>query len=217
MERSEKVQLRLIDFVSDGLQVIDRRAKYTWNQKIEYGKTLYLAFQSNSQTFFAEELQQSIALYDRSINWANYEQLVVLDCPDQKELLKEISIEGNFERIYLYLHSSDEAYLNGVPSREQFTKLYQFFMKQSRVDIRFKLKIVSNYLRIPEKLLVFMIHVFSELKFVTINDGVLQMVESPQTRAFDESEIYQKRLARIDSEEFLLMNDIQTIRNWLKS
>lgn len=213
----KKVQLRLIDFASDGLQVIDRRAKYTWNRKIEYGKTLYLAFQSNSQTFFAEELQQSITLYDRSINWANYEQLVVLDCPDQKELLKEISIEGNFERIYLYLHSSDEAYLNGVPSREQFTKLYQFFMKQSRVDIRFKLKIVSNYLRIPEKLLVFMIHVFSELKFVTINDGVLQMVESPQTRAFDESEIYQKRLARIDSEEFLLMNDIQTIRNWLKS
>jgi single-stranded-DNA-specific exonuclease len=58
--------------------------------------------------------------------------------------------------------------------------------------------------------------VFSELKFVTIDDGVLQMVEAPQNRAFEESEIYQKRIARIDSEEFLLMNDIQTIRNWLK-
>ena len=43
------------------------------------------------------------------------------------------------------------------------------------------------------------------------------MVESPQTRAFEESEIYQSRISRIDSEEFLLMNDIQTIRNWLKS
>jgi single-stranded-DNA-specific exonuclease len=42
------------------------------------------------------------------------------------------------------------------------------------------------------------------------------MVEAPQNRAFEESEIYQKRIARIDSEEFLLMNDIQTIRNWLK-
>ena len=103
-----------------------------------------------------------------------------------------------------------------MPSREQFAKLYQFFRKQPKVDIRFKLKNVSNYLRIPEKLLVFMIHVFSELKFVTIDDGVLQMVESPETRAFEESKIYQKRMARIDSEEFLLMNDIQTIRNWLK-
>ena len=62
-----------------------------------------------------------------------------------------------------------------------------------------------------------MIHVFSELKFVTIDDGVLKMVASPQARAFDESEIYQKRVMQIDSEEFLLMNDIQTIRNWLKS
>lgn len=212
----KKVQLRLIDFASEGLQVIDRRAKHTWNQKIESGQALYLAFQPSSQKFFAKELQQSITLYDSSINWADYDQLIVLDCPDQKELLKEISNEGHFERIYLYLYSPDEAYLNGLPSRKQFTELYQFFMKQPRVDIRFKLKIVSNYLRIPEKLLVFMIHVFSELKFVTIDDGVLQMVESPQTRAFEESEIYQKRITRIESEEFLLMNDIQTIRNWLK-
>ena len=212
----KKVQLRLIDFASEGLQVIDRRAKQTWNQKIESGQTLYLAFQPSSQKFFAKELQQPITLYDQSINWADYDQLIVLDCPNQKELLKEISDKGHFERIYLYLYSPDEAYLNGLPSRKQFTELYQFFMKQPRVDIRFKLKIVSNYLRIPEKLLVFMIHVFSELKFVTIDDGVLQMVESPQSRAFEESEIFQKRITLIDSEEFLLMNDIQTIRNWLK-
>lgn len=212
----KKVQLRLIDFASKGLQVIDRRAKYTWNQKIESGRTLYLAFQTASQKFFEKELRESITLYDKSIDWTEYEQLIVLDCPDHKELIKEISNKGNFERIYLFLYSPDEAYLNGLPSRKQFTTLYQFFRKQPRVDIRFKLKVVSNYLRIPEKLLVFMIHVFSELKFVTIDDGVLQMVESPQTRAFEESEIYQKRMARIDSEEFLLMNDIQTIRNWLK-
>ena len=37
-----------------------------------------------------------------------------------------------------------------------------------------------------------------------------------QRMLIEESEIYQKRIARIDSEEFLLMNDIQTIRNWLK-
>ncbi|MBO0450700.1 single-stranded-DNA-specific exonuclease RecJ [Candidatus Enterococcus murrayae] len=212
----KKVQLRLIDFSSNGLQVIDRRAKYTWYEKIENGKVLYLAFQPNSQKFFVNELQQPITLYDKTIDWSEYDQLVVLDCPDQKELLKEISHKGQFERIYLYLYSPDEAYLNGLPDREQFKALYKFFVKQPRVDIRFKLKNVSNYLRIPEKLLVFMIHVFSELKFVTIDDGVLQMVESPQTRAFEESEIYQKRIARIDSEEFLLMNDIQTIRNWLK-
>ncbi|MGO3603362.1 MAG: single-stranded-DNA-specific exonuclease RecJ [Enterococcus malodoratus] len=212
----KKVQLRLVDFASDGMQVIDRRAKYTWNQKIESGNVLYLAFEEKSQNLFAKELEQPITLYNEAIPWSDFDQLVVLDCPDQKELLKNISISGRFERIYLYLYSPDEVYLNGLPSRDQFTKLYQFFQKQPRVDIRFKLKIVSNYLRIPEKLLVFMIHVFSELKFVTINDGVLQMVESPETRAFEESKIYQKRMARIDSEEFLLMNDIETIRNWLK-
>lgn len=213
----KKVQLQLIDFSSGGLQVIDRRAKYTWEQKINGDQILYLAFQTKTQKFFSKELGIPVTLYDQSIPLMQFDHLVVLDCPDQKELLKEIVKNGNFERVYLYLYSPDEAYMNGLPSRKQFTELYQFFRKQPRVDIRFKLKVVSNYLRIPEKLLVFMIHVFSELKFVTINDGVLQMVESPQTRAFEESDIYQKRMARIDSEEFLLMNDIQTIRNWLKS
>lgn len=212
----KKVQFRLVDFASDGLQVIDRRAKYTWDQNIEGDRILYLAFQTKSQKYFTKELQKAVTLYDPTITWSDYDQLVVLDCPDQKDLLKEIANEGSFTRIYLYLYSPDEAYLNGLPKRDQFAKLYQFFRKQPRVDIRFKLKVVSNYLRIPEKLLVFMIHVFSELKFVTIDDGVLQMVEAPQNRAFEESEIYQKRIARIDSEEFLLMNDIQTIRNWLK-
>ncbi|WP_427814099.1 single-stranded-DNA-specific exonuclease RecJ [Enterococcus sp. 22-H-5-01] len=213
----KKVQLRLIDFASAGLQIIDRRAKYTWQQKIENGRTLYLAFKTANQKFFMNELRETITLYDATLDWQGYDQLIVLDCPNQKELLKEIISNGNFDRVYLYLYSSDEAYLNGLPSREQFVRLYQFFHKQTRVDIRYKLKIVSNYLRIPEKLLVFMIHVFSELKFVTIDDGVLKMVASPQARAFDESEIYQKRVMQIDSEEFLLMNDIQTIRNWLKS
>lgn len=212
----KKVQLRLLDFASNGMQVIDRRAKHTWTQKIEAERALYLAFKKPSQKLFAKELQQPITLYDKEIDWSAYEQLIVLDCPDHKELLQEIVNLGNFQRIYLYLYSPDEAYLNGLPKREQFAKLYQFFLKQPRVDIRYKLKNVSNYLRIPEKLLVFMIHVFSELKFVTINDGVLQMVDSPQNRAFEESRIYQERLSQIDSEEFLLMNDIQTIRNWLK-
>lgn len=213
----KKVQLRLLDFASEGMQVIDRRAKYTWSQKIEGSKVLYLAFRSQSQKFFAKELQMPITLYDQQIAWTDYDQLVVLDCPDYKDTLKELINESIFDRIYLYLYSPDEAYLNGLPSRQQFAKLYQFFRKQPRVDIRYKLKNVSNYLRIPEKLLVFMIHVFSELKFVTIDDGVLQMVEAPETRPFEESAIYQKRMAQIDSEEFLLMNDIDTIRNWLKA
>lgn len=212
----KKVQLRLIDFTSEGLQVIDRRAKYTWTQKIDGGKILYLAFKKRSQKLFTKELSQTITLYDASINWGDYTQLVVLDCPDHKELLKEVVAAGDFEQVYLYLYSPDEAYLNGMPDHKQFAELYKFFMKQPRVDIRFKLKNVSNYLRIPEKLLVFMIHVFSELKFVTIDDGVLQMVESPQSRAFEESTIYQNRLSLIDSEKFLLMNDIETIRNWLR-
>ncbi|GCF93651.1 single-stranded-DNA-specific exonuclease RecJ [Enterococcus florum] len=215
----KKVQLKLLDFASEGLQVIDRRAKHTWTQPLETGKTMYVAFQEKSKQIVAENLREQVVVFDgqTAVNTAGYQQLVVLDCPSNVEELRRILHEGAFDRVYLFLYSADEAYLNGMPKREQFKQLYQFFYKQQRVDIRYKLKVVSNYLKIPEKLLIFMIHVFSELNFVTIDDGVLQMVAAPQQRSFEESQLYKRRVQQIKSEEFLLLSDIQTIRNWLKN
>lgn len=214
----KKAQLRLVDFKNQGLTVIDRRAKHTWNQPIEEKETLYLAFQQPTKKIFAPLFGDQIVSFEEQLDRspAEYQQLVVLDCPDDKETLRKIVQLANFDAIYLYLYSADEAYLNGMPRRELFVKLYQFFAQQGKVDIRFKLKNVSTYLKIPEKLLVFMIHVFSELKFVTIDDGVLTFVETPDKKPFEESEIFQKRLQRIDSEAFLITEDIQTIRNWLQ-
>ncbi|WP_438713756.1 single-stranded-DNA-specific exonuclease RecJ [Enterococcus sp. AZ109] len=215
----KKVQLKLLDFATEGLQVIDRRAKHSWNQPLETASTLYLAFQEKSRDVLTDTLQHQVQVYnkDHLTEYAEYRQLVVVDCPSDKELIKSIISNSSFERVYLFLYSADEAYLNGMPNREQFKQLYQFCLKQKRLDIRYKLKNISNFLRISEKLLVFMIRVFSELKFVTIDDGVLEIVENPQNQAIEESRGYKERMKQIESEEFLLMSDIQTIRNWLKS
>lgn len=215
----KKVQMKLLDFATEGLQVIDRRAKHSWNQPLESANTLYLAFQEKSREILSNTLQQQVQVYQEANQsaYANYRQLVIVDCPNDQEIIKSLVKNGDFERVYLFLYSADEAYLNGMPNREQFKQLYKFFVKQKRVDIRYKLKNMSNYLRISEKLLVFMIRVFSELKFVTIDDGVLEIVPNPQNQVIEETNSYKERLKQIESEEFLLMSDIQTIRNWLKS
>jgi single-stranded-DNA-specific exonuclease len=60
-----------------------------------------------------------------------------------------------------------------------------------------------------------MIRVFFELKFVTIDDGVLKKVENAEKRAFSESTLYQMRQQQIKTEEFLLLSDLDTIKQWL--
>ena len=60
-----------------------------------------------------------------------------------------------------------------------------------------------------------MIQVFSELGFVTIKDGVMQRVENPTNHQLTESRLYQERLQKIKTEEFLLLSDIATLKEWL--
>ena len=117
----------------------------------------------------------------------------------------------------MILVSTEAAYLDGVWTREQYGRLFQLINQQNGIDIRYKLPMVANYLQIPEKLLIFMIQVFFDLKFVTIKDGVLKKVPDPENKPLTESVLYQQRLAKIKTEEDLLMSDLSTIRKWLIS
>ena len=81
--------------------------------------------------------------------------LVIMDCPDDLADLKEVFRYYSFNRVYLMGISPDEAYLNGVGTREQYAKLFKLIHSQERIDIRHKIKAIAQYLRIPEKLLIF--------------------------------------------------------------
>ena len=72
--------------------------------------------------------------------------------------VKEIVEATEIQRIYMMFISPEEAYLNGMASREQFATLYKFILRKE-VNLR-SLSKVANYLNIQEKLLIFMIQVF---------------------------------------------------------
>ena len=129
--------------------------------------------------------------------------------------VKEIVEATEIQRIYMMFISPEEAYLNGMASREQFATLYKFILQQKEVNLRSRLSKVANYLNIQEKLLIFMIQVFFDLGFVTIESGVLNSIEKPDNRPLTESQVYQQRLKKIKTEEFLLYSDCQTIQQWL--
>ena len=85
------------------------------------------------------------------------------------------------------------------------------------MDVRYKLDAVAQYTKIPKSLLIFMVQVFLELKFVTIDNGILNSLENPMNRSLSESLLYQKRQQLIKNEEFLVMSDLETIKKWISS
>ncbi|HJE81078.1 single-stranded-DNA-specific exonuclease RecJ [Enterococcus gallinarum] len=218
----KKPQLMLEDFEVNGIQLFDLRSKKNRQGLTLDAQTLGVAF-SDKLPSEIERFCPNVHVYQTLddltafFGSGNYTQLAFLDCPSEKELLRKIIQEIPVNRIYLILVSTEDAYLDGVGTREQYGRLFQLINQQNGIDIRYKLPMVANYLQIPEKLLIFMIQVFFDLKFVTIKDGVLKKVPDPENKPLTESVLYQQRLAKIKTEEDLLMSDLSTIRKWLIS
>ena len=73
--------------------------------------------------------------------------------------VKEIVEATEIQRIYMMFISPEEAYLNGMASREQFATLYKFIYSK-RSKSTFPAIEGGKLLKYPRKLLIFMIQVF---------------------------------------------------------
>ncbi|WP_280739164.1 MULTISPECIES: single-stranded-DNA-specific exonuclease RecJ [unclassified Enterococcus] len=218
----KKAQMQLKDFQVKGIQFFDWRGKRNWQQALAAEETLFVAFQKVSSKILPANLQAEVVVFDnlaeiqQLCQAKQYQQLAVLDVPSDLTLVQQIVQQGEFSRVYLYGYSEEEAYLNGLGSREQYGKLFSFIKNQQQVDVRYKLDQLAQFLKIPKNLLIFMIKVFSELKFVTIEDGVLRQSEEIVNRPLTESQLYQQRMRQIENEEFLLLADSEKIKAWLQ-
>lgn len=216
-----KAQVQLLDYRVEGFQFFDRRGKKNWQQPIDDKETMIIAFHDKSRRILQQQVQSSVVVYEsleqiQSLYARNpYAQLAILDIPEHLGTLTELLHLGRFSRVYFYGFSLDEAYLNGVGSRDQYGRLFRLVKSQSSIDIRYKLDQLTQFLKIPKNLLVFMIQVFSELKFVRIEDGVLSPEKETKNHPLTDSALYQKRLAQIKNEEFLLLSDSEQLKNWL--
>jgi single-stranded-DNA-specific exonuclease len=217
---NKKPQLMVTDFTVSGKQAFDLRGKNNRQKDLPFKQTLYILFNEQSRKYVpypeAEILTWTKqAELTQVIQEQQIQQLVFVDCPVDAATIKEIVAAAQLDRIYLMLISEEEAYLNGMGSREQFATVYKFILQQQQLDVRHKIKEIAKHLRIPEKLLIFMIQVFFDLGFVTIDNGILKKVENPENQPLTTSTVYQKRLKKIKTEEFLLYSDWQFVQQWL--
>lgn len=218
---NKKLQLQLKDYQIKGFQLFDLRTKNNQSSIRLSEDILFISFSDQTMKKWEKKTKhtivfcQDVELFKKEQMTNKYQAVLFLDCPTDREEIREIVQFLNSSRVYLVCQSLDEAYLDGMGSREQYGKLFKFIAAQDRIDIRYKLTMVADYLKIPKKLLIFMIQVFFNLGFVTIEDGILTSVKNPENHLLSESDIYQMRKKKIRSEEFLLLSDLPTIKEWL--
>ncbi|MHC5229437.1 single-stranded-DNA-specific exonuclease RecJ [Enterococcus sp. LJL99] len=217
---NKKPQLMVNDFSIEGKQLFVLRGKANLQKQIPEEGSLYIYFSKENEALVNGNQIDSLLFSSleetlKEIQVKQTQQLIFVDCPDDQEIIRELVLAANIQRVYLMAISQEEAFLTGVGTRDQFARLYKFVMEQKQVDVRYKLGEVAKYLQIQEKLLIFMIKVFFDLGFVTIENGVLTKVETPASRPLTDSQVYQLRLKKIKTEEFLLYSDRDVLAQWL--
>lgn len=220
---NKKPQLLLDDIAVEGTQVFDCRKSHVSNEIWENKETHFVLF---SRKVYKKEVPTTvddsrisiITTLEDAQNFQTAEQsLTFIDCPPELELITAVLKGNQPENIYACFINPDEAYLNGVPSRENFTVLFKFFSQYQNIDVRYKIKPLAQAVKLKENLLIFMIHVFFEAGFVTIDDGVLNIVEEPAKKELTEMPSYEKRIKKMEAERLLVYSNYQDLVAWFQN
>ncbi|AXQ78400.1 single-stranded-DNA-specific exonuclease RecJ [Streptococcus chenjunshii] len=143
-------------------------------------------------------------------------EVVLLNVPENPEDLKALFAGKVFDVIYFKNRIEHQYYLTGYGTREQFAKLYRTIYQFPEFDVRYKLKELASYLKIPDILLVKMIQIFDELDFVRIADGVMTVNKKAEKREIADSRIYQDLKQLVKFQELMALGTPQEIYDFLK-
>lgn len=190
------VQLMVADARVNGVELLDIRSR-----QVELPK--------NTIRFVHNEVK----------NGTIEEVLIIEEAPTDKEALSaltELIHEQEFELIYFKNTIKKNYYLTGAGTREQFACFYKAIYQYPEFDIRFKLKDLANYLKIPDILLIKMIQIFEELNFVTIDNGMMSVNKAAEKRDISESNIYQELQEIVAFQELFALSPVKEIYKKLK-
>jgi len=74
---------------------------------------------------------------------------------------------------------------------------------------------LADYLKIKKNLAIFMIQVFLEAGFVTIDNGFINEVKNPVKRSLDDTQVYKDRLLKMEAEKVFIYSPFPQLTKWL--
>lgn len=215
---NRSVQLMLEDLRIDGTVIIDARTN-----KLTPGLFALPGYYVIQDPKLREniaphvEAGKALSIEDAAETDFTDQTVTLVDCPASTAILRSIFARDASQpaTIRLLLYQRHSAYLAGLPSRDDFARLYRFLYQQKQLSWPTQGKAVSQYLKINSERLNLMIQVFSEAGFVTIKDDVLKITDHPAKVDLTQTKRYQKQVAQYRLEQQLLFNDAAAVAKWL--
>lgn len=212
-----KPQFQITDYCVNGIQIFDARGKKAQNFELSKNDICGLVFTQPFYDKFSKTMNVQLFDVEKSDSLDTYQTIAILECPPSLEVAEKMAVTYDVSRWVLLCETDFDHYLTGIPTRDDFGKLFKLIHQQSSIDVRHKLDAIISYLKIDKNKVIFMIKVFFELGFVTIEDGLMKRVENPPHRPLTESTKYQAYLKKIESEKLFICSNTGEIKQWLCS
>ncbi|MGQ4558699.1 single-stranded-DNA-specific exonuclease RecJ [Levilactobacillus hammesii] len=168
----------------------------------------YVFFHQNVFRQLANQLPETATplLYDGSAvtPLSANTTVFIVDCPDATSDLETALRQLQPAKVVAYLYKKESLSQLGMPTRSQYAKLFKFVATHQQVDVGHQLAQLATFLQIPRTQLIFMIQVFFECGFVTIDHGLMTGVTHPAHKDLTTAPSYQLRQQQMQTETALL-------------
>ena len=206
-------QLMLKDIKTQGTAILDQRTRQLLPGMFnETG--YYVAFDQTLRENIAGHAH-GIVLDPQTALETDFkdQQVTIVDCPPDLAMLSALWQNGGQPAMIRLLLWEKHPVRFGLPNRQQFAMLYRFLRQYPEIaNYRQQQPAMARSLLMPVEQLNWMITVFYEAKFVTINDGVLKLADHPDHVDLEQTKCYQQHAAHLKSAQVLLYSDTHTLR-----
>jgi single-stranded-DNA-specific exonuclease len=140
--------------------------------------------------------------------------VVLVDLPPSKEILFHLIKGKQPARIYTYFYKESSDFFSTVPTRDHFKWFYALLLKKGPINLARYGDEIAKHRGWSKETVIFMSKVFSELDFVTINNGFITLNKQSQKRDLTDSRSYQTKQAQYALERDLLFSSFQELKDW---
>ncbi|HJV31075.1 MAG TPA: single-stranded-DNA-specific exonuclease C-terminal domain-containing protein, partial [Bacillales bacterium] len=156
-------------------------------------------------------IQTSQEAKDLDLSAAN---VALVDLPPSKEMLQHLFLGKKPARIYAYFYKESSDFFSTMPTRDHFKWFYALLLKKGPIDLNRYGESIANSRGWSKETIFFLSQVFSELDFVTIDNGFITLKRQALKRDLTDSRTYQIKLDQYNLESDLLLSSFQQLKKW---
>ncbi|MBM7660697.1 single-stranded-DNA-specific exonuclease [Bacillus mesophilus] len=216
-----KPQVMVNDILIEEWQLFDWRGHKTVNKQIES-----ISPNKRKIIVFNEETIERLNLHnfhdhilrvqdqDQQEISGHQDYLVLADLPPSLSLLEQIITTTKPARIYTIFHQSETHFFNTIPTREHFKWFYGFLGQNKQFNYKTQGDQLAKHRGWSKETIQFMLKVFFELEFVTIDSGMVTLSNSPQKRDLTDSKTYMLKQNQIEIENMIMYSSYSQLKDW---